>query len=340
MTSRANAGKVLRAVCLLPALWLWPGCAVRADLGGSESPPTPDGAGTVDAVDAGSDAVDTGVGARDAADAPTETESSAPIGQEAGVDGFAADATSESVAVADVAIETMQDDAAPDQVVPTSCDDNIRDGDETDIDCGGSCVPCGLAQQCRTNADCGNWPGCDPILGCACDAVSFKCVRNHCVDHQVDFGETALDCGGGECPGCGPNQPCILDSDCSATLAGCDTNSGGCFCDLLSKTCVHSHCDDHKVDSSETALDCGGIHCTGCALGQNCFYDYDCASSACDLNSFTCITDHCADHRLDATESDIDCGGDCTACDIGQKCRTGLDCKSGKCNGGIQSVCI
>jgi len=38
--------------------------------------------------------------------------------------------------------------------VPSSCYDNILNQDETDIDCGGHCSPCGSGKACRANPDC------------------------------------------------------------------------------------------------------------------------------------------------------------------------------------------
>ncbi len=38
---------------------------------------------------------------------------------------------------------------------PASCSDRVRNGAESDVDCGGACTPCTLCQRCGTNADCG-----------------------------------------------------------------------------------------------------------------------------------------------------------------------------------------
>lgn len=43
----------------------------------------------------------------------------------------------------------------PPPPAPT-CTDGIRNGDETDVDCGGSCPPCAVNQRCQTRADCAN----------------------------------------------------------------------------------------------------------------------------------------------------------------------------------------
>ncbi|MDD5086693.1 MAG: plastocyanin/azurin family copper-binding protein [Candidatus Nanoarchaeia archaeon] len=36
-----------------------------------------------------------------------------------------------------------------------SCDDGIKNGDETDVDCGGSCDTCELGKSCEEDSDCG-----------------------------------------------------------------------------------------------------------------------------------------------------------------------------------------
>jgi hypothetical protein len=39
---------------------------------------------------------------------------------------------------------------------PDPCANGQRDGTETDVDCGGTCGPCGLGRSCAVDADCGN----------------------------------------------------------------------------------------------------------------------------------------------------------------------------------------
>ena len=152
----------------------------------------------------------------------------------------------------------------------------------------------------------------------------------HCFDGKKDSTESDIDCGG-ECAGCGPGQVCYFDSDCSATAVGCDT----CYCDANTSTCVYSHCYDHKKDSNETDLDCGGT-CHPCAEGQGCLIDADCTNQACDSWTHWCVPDQCGDHHKNGRESDIDCGGGaCASCLVGQKCNSNFDCVSGHfCNGG------
>ncbi|MBI1970781.1 hypothetical protein HYS47_03470 [Candidatus Woesearchaeota archaeon] len=51
------------------------------------------------------------------------------------------------------------DTALPDPIckagtTPTTCENNVRDGDETDVDCGGSCSSCAAGASCLSDTDC------------------------------------------------------------------------------------------------------------------------------------------------------------------------------------------
>ena len=54
---------------------------------------------------------------------------------------------------------------APVRDATNTCFDHALDGDETDVDCGGSCASCALLKGCRVNADC----------------QTTSCVHRHCV---------------------------------------------------------------------------------------------------------------------------------------------------------------
>ena len=72
--------------------------------------------------------------------------------------------------------------------ISQTCYNGIRDGDETDIDCGGSCPPCycsnGIKDPGEEDIDCGG-----------------SCPPCHCSDGIKDVDETGIDCGG-SCPLC------------------------------------------------------------------------------------------------------------------------------------------
>jgi hypothetical protein len=150
-----------------------------------------------------------------------------------------------------------------------SCNDRLLDGDETDVDCGGSvCAPCGPDKRCRLDADCSaTASGCDAAQGgCRCDAMTQRCVYDHCFDGKLDDGETAIDCGGGVCGVCATGQGCFVDADCETTA-----------CDGVSFVCVPTLCNDHRRDGNETDIDCGGSDsCSRCLVGRECQVNSDC----------------------------------------------------------------
>jgi hypothetical protein len=88
-----------------------------------------------------------------------------------------------------------------------SCDDDVWNGDETDVDCGGSCEPCGLDKKCEINDDC-KYKNC----------ISNKCVvQDHCKDGIQNYDETDVDCGG-DCEECEEFQSCLTNNDCKTGL--------------------------------------------------------------------------------------------------------------------------
>ena len=71
-----------------------------------------------------------------------------------------------------------------------ACFDRVRDGDETDVDCGGGCRACPSQAMCAAPADCQTG---------ACDAG--RCALPTCSDGVQDGFEVNIDCGG-NCPAC------------------------------------------------------------------------------------------------------------------------------------------
>jgi len=169
----------------------------------------------------------------------------------------------------------------------------------------GSCDGAGACVECNRTADC--------PPGLFCDAHHF-CGSAPCTD---------VDCGGA-CGPCGLAKRCLADSDCQSFA-----------CDAATTTCIQNQCLDHRQDGNETDADCGGGTCQGCGYGQACLLDDDCKYQACDTLTLRCVSNQCADHRVDGNETDIDCGGiSCGPCLPGQRCGSNFDCQSGHiCNG-------
>ena len=55
-----------------------------------------------------------------------------------------------------------------DNVCKPSCGDGIKNGTETDVDCGGTCPKCVISKACASNGDCLN----DTCLGGVCFQAS------------------------------------------------------------------------------------------------------------------------------------------------------------------------
>ena len=102
-----------------------------------------------------------------------------------------ADATLE--AAPDTAADTSVIDASTDSadaIADTSdadanlCIDKLQDGDETDVDCGGSCPKCGAGKKCKTGADCSS-TNCDAGRCATCPVGMVRApigLAAYCID--------------------------------------------------------------------------------------------------------------------------------------------------------------
>jgi hypothetical protein len=90
--------------------------------------------------------------------------------------------------------------------VTPSCGDGIRNGNETDVDCGGGvCPPCADFRQCRVGADCQSGV-----------CVNGICQAPTCFDGVQNGTETDIDCGGGSCAPCSFGEKCLVGTDCGS----------------------------------------------------------------------------------------------------------------------------
>jgi formylglycine-generating enzyme required for sulfatase activity len=113
-----------------------------------------------------------------------------------------------------------------------TCNTKVKDGDETDIDCGGlnACARCALGKACLVKEDC---------------AAGAACTNNVCAlcsDTKTDGDETDVDCGGKACGACLVGKHCLTPTDCK---------SGSC----LNQTCA---CPTNMISIS---LAGGGAYC-------------------------------------------------------------------------------
>jgi hypothetical protein len=104
-----------------------------------------------------------------------------------------------------------------DVCIAAQCDDTVRNGAETDVDCGGgTCAPCGYDKLCGSDSDC---------KGQSC--VGSHCAAS-CTDGEKNGSETAVDCGGACTTKCASGKTCSVDGDCQS-----DKCSGGVCVDVL-----------------------------------------------------------------------------------------------------------
>lgn len=191
------------------------------------------------------------------------------------------------------------------------CSNAVLDGDETDMDCGGSCGPCVNGKSCSVSDDC----------------LSRRCIGNQCLpalcsDGIGNGGETGVDCGG-PCAPCPNTQGCCTGTDCqSATCSG--------------DICGASPCANGALNPPETDIDCGGGTCPACAPGRHCLVGSDCTSLVCSPATHICQTPTCTDGIKNGAETDVDCGGGaCPTCSIAKHCAAGGDCQSFNCADGV-----
>ncbi|MBI4151291.1 hypothetical protein HY492_04135, partial [Candidatus Woesearchaeota archaeon] len=138
--------------------------------------------------------------------------------------------------------------------IPPHCVNSEFDPpNETDIDCGGSCAPCGDYKKCEANVDC---------VSRICNATKV-CQPSLCDDLLNGGNETDIDCGGGACDDCGNGFACAVHDDCTSD-----------FC--YSGICIDNPCGNGFFDSMESDIDCGGACPNKCKAGQSCAIDDDC----------------------------------------------------------------
>jgi hypothetical protein len=106
--------------------------------------------------------------------------------------------------------------------IPTSisCMDHERNGDETDLDCGGSCSGCNVGKACSLDSDCNEG-------NCNSGSCAAPTTDDMCGDGMLSGDETDTDCGGSCSRGCNTGARCNSADDCQ--INGICTDEGRCF---------------------------------------------------------------------------------------------------------------
>jgi hypothetical protein len=203
-------------------------------------------------------------------------------------------------------------------LTPT-CEDEIRNQDEADTDCGGSCaLSCSVGQRCAGDSDC--------VAGTFCPPERGRCQSVSCADGVRNGSEILADCGGGECAGCVDGTVCRAAVDCLSGVCGADNR------------CAAPSCGDAVKNQDELDVDCGGVCLGACEAGRVCAQGPDCQSGVCLARGCAegiatcCQAPSCTDGVRNGDEPVVDCGNlACGRCAIGRLCTANPQCESGLC---------
>ena len=162
-----------------------------------------------------------------------------------------------------------------------SCADRVRNGLESDIDCGGVCDACPLLSACVNGQDCQSGT-----------CFNNQCRQPSCEDQIRNGAETDIDCGGPQCAACDEVQS--VECQPIASVRGAPTVV------VMVPTCF-----DRIQNGDEINIDCGGS-CDAC---RECIADEECIVGQCLDNQ--CRLPSCDDNLQNGAETGIDCGGPC-----------------------------
>jgi hypothetical protein len=296
--------------------------------------------------------------------AGAHADAATPAGHDSDLDaGRERDAGGTDAAVGDAAVSDAgrSGTVLPDQG-PASCHNRLRDGHETDIDCGGAdCGVCLSGRHCEADRDClsgecaDNACTCVPLTTCpanACGQIRHcggeldcgECASGVCYENQCC---TPRACEDGECgvfaDGCGGTVRCG-DEDC-CTPRTCehpslenrcgdfDDRCGGsvtCSCGdpdarcYLGECCMPLGCDEIEACGVAVSDGCGGVVNCGCDRGATCYHGECCTP----LDCSSWVGPGCG-------LLDDGCGGSVSCgCAPGQTCNGGTCCNASACPAG------
>lgn len=235
--------------------------------------------------------------------------------------------------------------------VAQHCTDNVKDADETDVDCGGSsCGKCIDGKLCLAGTDCQS------------KVCSGTCQVPTCTDGQRNGAETDVDCGGAACNGqgkqCAVNKTCGGGADCLSGYCqggtcqlkpdgmGCggsgECANGNCVAGICCNTACNGTCQactaalTGQPDGTCANMTAGQAAPAGqCTAAPPCGNTGNCAAGGvCEQESAasSCAASVCANGQLTPART---CSGSGTcgaassaACAGGFVCASATDCKT------------
>ncbi len=196
-----------------------------------------------------------------------------------------------------------------------SCSNGIQDGNETGVDCGGSCAPCGLGGGCSITNDC------VPTTQCSAGQCVCAAGQADCNGFPGDGCEASTASDVTNCGACG--NMCSFPN----TMAGCVAGQ----CTIGTCSAGYADCDSLLGDGCEIFLAGDPNNCGGC--GNVCSFPHTtagCAASQCTVGMCNAGYANCNNVTGDGCEVNTandpnNCGG------CGNVCSNPLTCVSGIC---------
>ena len=240
------------------------------------------------------------------------------------VTGYASQAALFGYLLLLIPIAQSCDDSPTVIVSESSCDNGLLDGDEVDVDCGGSCeARCALGNMCSSNSDCAAGVCAEGQCSCAEgeEAQGGLCVtKDACADSPCDSNATCDNTDEGFTCACnegfeGDGMSCADSDECSANPCGdhatCTNTVGSftCACDEGFEgdgmSCTDSdECAANPCGSNATCTNTEGSFTCACnegfeGDGMSCTDVDECSDNPCGENatctntdgSYTCACD-------------------------------------------------
>ncbi|WP_437600411.1 hypothetical protein [Sorangium sp. So ce590] len=215
-----------------------------------------------------------------------------------------------------------------DDGVTNGCADGTKNGEETDVDCGGpTCPQCEIAKACKAEDDCASGSCADGVCCNAacdedCDACTAELKASGDEDGTCGPSKAEAECGEATCSEgvqtargtChGTKVECVPGEATSCETFACDQEANACFAECSEDTqCAKCHvCDD---DAATCALAPAGTPGLGCEEKQACDAMGECKAAngeectdAADCGSGSCVDGVCCDTGCDSA---------CQACNV------------------------
>ncbi|MEO8902260.1 MAG: SpvB/TcaC N-terminal domain-containing protein, partial [Polyangiaceae bacterium] len=160
------------------------------------------------------------------------------------------------------------------QCLAQHCTNGVRDGAETDVDCGGGCAPCTTGHGCSADGDCASGLACGGNNGACFGQARSKSV---CWQAACANAPTATGCGASDSP-CGQNCACVNGCDPASATNTC---AAGEVCKAglsqIFDATTAGVCTDPRCPSNDPAL-CGSADSL---CGAACVCTRNCSAATC-----------------------------------------------------------